>query len=139
MATAWLSKVDWAEGFDSYLLKPEDYEQIEGPLSEFFRRFTKKELYQRAIKEKVQLCPVMDAREILENEQLKSRDFWKDLEHPELGSTIVYPGPSLKLSETPLSLRRRAPLIGEHNEEIYLGELGLSVERLEALKQIGVI
>jgi formyl-CoA transferase len=61
------------------------------------------------------------------------------LEHPELGSTIVYPGPSLKLSETPLSLRRRAPLIGEHNEEIYLGELGLSVERLEALKQIGVI
>lgn len=139
LATAWLSKVDWAEGFDSYLLKPEDYEQIEGPLSEFFRRFTKKELYQRAIKEKVQLCPVMDAREILENEQLKSRDFWKDLEHPELGSTIVYPGPSLKLSETPLSLRRRAPLIGEHNEEIYLGELGLSVERLEALKQIGVI
>jgi len=139
LATAWLSEVDWAEGYDSYLLKPEDYEQIEGPLSEFFRRFTKKELYQKAIREKVQLYPVLNAREILENEQLKSRDFWKDVEHPELGSVIVYPGPALKLSETPLSLRRRAPHMGEHNEEIYLGELGLSGERLEALKQQGVI
>ena len=139
LATAWRSEVDWVKGYDSYLLKPEDYEQIEGPLSEFFRRFTKKKLYQKAIRHKVQLYPVLNAEEILENEQLKSRDFWKDVEHPELGTVIVYPGPAIKLSETPLSLRCRAPHMGEHNEEIYIGELGFSGERLEELKQKGVI
>jgi formyl-CoA transferase len=34
---------------------------------------------------------------------------------------------------------RRAPLIGEHNEEVYINELGLSKEELLTLKQAGVI
>jgi crotonobetainyl-CoA:carnitine CoA-transferase CaiB-like acyl-CoA transferase len=36
-------------------------------------------------------------------------------------------------------IRRRAPLIGEHNEEIYKKELGLSAEELMVLKQSGII
>ncbi len=139
LASAWLREVDWVKGYDDYLLKPEDYERMEGPLSKFFLRFTKKELYQMAIKDKVQLCPVFTAKDIFENEQLRSRDFWKEVEHPELDVVLTYPGPALKLSETPLSLRCRAPLIGEHNEEIYLGELELSRERLEELKKLRVI
>lgn len=139
LASAWLSEVDWLKGFDDYLLKPEDYDRMEGPLSEFFRRFSKKELYEKAIRDKVHLYPVFNAKEIFENEQLRSRDFWKEVEHPELDVVLTYPGPALKLSETPLSLRFRAPLIGEHNEEIYLDELGLSNERLEELKQARVI
>ena len=38
-----------------------------------------------------------------------------------------------------MKIRRRAPLIGEHNREIYCGELGLSEEELEMLKEVGVI
>jgi hypothetical protein len=38
-----------------------------------------------------------------------------------------------------MKMRRRAPLIGEHNEEIYHGELGISKEQLIALKNTGVI
>jgi benzylsuccinate CoA-transferase BbsE subunit len=139
LATAWLREVDWVKGYDDYLLKPEHYKEIEGPLSEFFRRYTKKELYQKAREERVQLYPVYTSQDILEDEQLKSQDFWQQVDHPEIGAVIVYPGPALKVSNAPLTLRRRAPLIGEHNEEIYLGELGMTREKLARLKHRDII
>ena len=53
--------------------------------------------------------------------------------------SITYPGVFTNASETPLTISRRAPLIGEHNEEIYEKELGLSREELLILKQAGII
>jgi len=71
--------------------------------------------------------------------QLLSRKFWVELEHPELNKQIIYPGPFAKMTETPLDLRWRAPRIGEHNEEIYVKELGISHEELSSLKESGII
>jgi crotonobetainyl-CoA:carnitine CoA-transferase CaiB-like acyl-CoA transferase len=61
------------------------------------------------------------------------------VEHPELGDTLQYPGAPAKMKETPWKIYRRAPLIGEHNEEVYEKELGLSKEDLAVLKANGVI
>ena len=52
---------------------------------------------------------------------------------------VVYPGAFAKLAEGSCKIRRRAPLIGEHNEEIYVSELGLSREELAILKQARAI
>ena len=60
-------------------------------------------------------------------------------EHPELGDTITYPGAFAKFNNNPIEIRRRAPLIGEYNQEIYEEELGMSREQLILLKQAGVI
>jgi crotonobetainyl-CoA:carnitine CoA-transferase CaiB-like acyl-CoA transferase len=62
-----------------------------------------------------------------------------DINHPELSNHITYPGAFAKLSETPLNIRCRAPLIGEHNLDIYQGELGLSSSKLNDLQHAGVI
>ena len=43
------------------------------------------------------------------------------------------------MSDTPIVMRRRAPLIGEHNDEIYRKELRFSKDKLVLLKQTGVI
>jgi formyl-CoA transferase len=85
------------------------------------------------------LAPVSDAGDLLENPQLKSREFWVKLEHPELEDAFIYPGPFVKMSETPVTVRRRAPLIGEHNNEVYRDEMGISVKELVTLKQAGII
>jgi len=61
-----------------------------------------------------------------------------EMEHPELHDTLTYVGPSIKLMETPIRFRRRAPLIGEHNQEVY-AELGLSRDEIIALKEGGII
>ena len=60
------------------------------------------------------------------------------LKYPELGTTLTYPGAFVKASETPLGIRRRAPLIGEHNEEVY-SELGIVKKELINLKQGNII
>ena len=53
--------------------------------------------------------------------------------------TITYPGAWAISSEANLNIRRRAPLIGEHNQEIYERELGMTKEELAILKQSGVM
>ena len=81
--------------------------------------------------------PVNDCTEVVADEQLASRDFWVEVEHPELGATITYPGAPYKSDQTPWRIRRRAPLIGEHNQEIY-AELGLTPAQINELKQVGI-
>jgi crotonobetainyl-CoA:carnitine CoA-transferase CaiB-like acyl-CoA transferase len=70
---------------------------------------------------------------------LDSRQYWRSLEHPELGLSFRYPGPFVRFSETPIVYRRRPPTVGEHNREFYLDELGLSETQFQHLTQRGVI
>ncbi|MCK4790930.1 MAG: CoA transferase, partial [Desulfobacteraceae bacterium] len=91
-----------------------------------------------AVKRRIMGYPVSTAKDIMENPQLAAREVWQEIEHPELNDTITYPGPWVKLSKSSLGIRRRAPLIGEHNEEIYK-ELGLPRQDVLALKQANVI
>jgi crotonobetainyl-CoA:carnitine CoA-transferase CaiB-like acyl-CoA transferase len=114
-------------------------DRLEKPIGEFFLRYTKAELYLESFKRGIMLYPVCNAKDIRENEQLKARNYWVNIEHSELGTTITYPGAFAKLSETPLTFKKRAPLIGEHNPEIYEQELGLSKSELAVLHQSGVI
>jgi crotonobetainyl-CoA:carnitine CoA-transferase CaiB-like acyl-CoA transferase len=76
---------------------------------------------------------------VLENYQLKARDYWVKLEHPELGITLTYPEYFFFCSQTENFVKRRAPLIGEDNEDIYVKELRLPRTELAALKKAGVI
>jgi crotonobetainyl-CoA:carnitine CoA-transferase CaiB-like acyl-CoA transferase len=77
-------------------------------------------------------------RDLLNDECLKERHFWKEIEHPELGASLTYPREFVRSSEIDCSMRFRAPLIGEHNDEVF-SEIGISGKELESLKQTGVI
>ncbi len=138
IAPDYLLNFDWT-AFDMARQTQEMQDQIEAPIAQLFSKHSKAELYGEAQKRGIMLCPVSTARDILENTQLKARDFWVKLDHPGLSSDIVYPGPFAKLSRTPLTVRRRAPRRGEHNAEIYGRELGLSKSQLRLLHQSGVI
>ena len=69
----------------------------------------------------------------------KDRQFWVEVEHPELGRSFIYPGGAAIYSKTPWRISRRAPLLGEHNEEVLRGELGLAPEELSLLGERGVV
>ena len=140
LATDFLKSIDWLQ-FD--LADPkvdqEYVNQIIDPLTKFFKLHTKRELLEGAVERHILVFPLGSAKETVESPQLAAREYWTEVEHPELGDTITYPGPFIKLSETPVAIRRRAPLIGEHNEEIYINDLGLTSKELITLKQAGVI
>jgi len=61
------------------------------------------------------------------------------VEHPELGRSFVYPGEAAIYNGSPWQISRRAPLIGEHNTEIFCDELGLSRSELCVLAENRVI
>ena len=138
MAPEFFKKIDWPS-LDMAKQTQEEQDRLEEVVARFFAKYTKAELYRRANQEGVLLCPQSSCRDILENTQLQSRDFWVKVGHPELGEPITYPGAFLKASDTPPALRRRAPLVGEHNEEIYRGELGLSEDEMSRMSLAGVI
>ena len=133
-----MGQIDWKKmGWDEIT---EDVAcQINAILTKFFSRHTKQELYEGAIKRGIQIVPALTAKETREFPQLAARGYWVEIEHPELETTITYPGGFIKSTEMTCGIRRRAPLIGEHNEEIYMKELGLSAEELTVLKQSGII
>ena len=62
-----------------------------------------------------------------------------EVEHPELGKTFRYPGAPYRFTASPWAVRRRAPLLGEDNQAISGGELGLGPQELAALSKDGVI
>jgi crotonobetainyl-CoA:carnitine CoA-transferase CaiB-like acyl-CoA transferase len=70
---------------------------------------------------------------------LRDRGFFTEVEHPELGRRFIYPGGAAIYNGSPWRISRRAPLVGEHNEEIFCGELGVQKAALTLLAESGVI
>ena len=81
---------------------------------------------------------VSDGRDLVEDPQLEARAFWAELDHPDVGRRR-YPGNPIKLSETPVTYRFGAPCLGQHNEEVLGGLLGMSSAELAELQEAGVI
>jgi benzylsuccinate CoA-transferase BbsE subunit/naphthyl-2-methylsuccinate CoA transferase subunit len=117
----------------------EQANEIIAILAQFFKRHTKAELFKMAIESRFQIGPCNDASDVLNHPQLEFRKFWKDIEHPEVGATLKYPGGSVMLSDGYCGIRRRAPLIGENNTEIYQKELNMSEDKIRDLKERRVI
>lgn len=138
MVNDYLMKIDFPN-WDVFKITQEEMDKVEEPIYKFFMNHTKDELQREGAKKKVPIVPVSSVSEVVNSEQLKAREFWIGVEHPELGETIRYPGFAMKLSQAPCQVRYRAPLIGEHNLEIYQNELGLSKKQLLYLVQSKVI
>src|SRR3989304_2332865 len=117
----------------------EEIDRMEEPISRFFKDVAKKDFFEERIKREILGYPVASVEEIFQDPQLEFRKFWQSIDHPELATSILYPGGFAKFSEGPCKIWRRAPLMGEHNEDIYCGELGMKKEEVENLKKEGVI
>lgn len=133
-----LADVDFSK-LDMRSLEPETWKAWEQTFSEFFLKYTAQELYQEAVKRRFYLFPVADAEQAFNDQQLAARRYWVDVEHPELGDSITYPGGPYKFDLPVWGIRRRPPLVGEHNMEIYHDELGYSAGELSQLKEAGII
>ena len=81
---------------------------------------------------------VLNAAELTANEHLHARNFFWEIDHPEVGPKI-YAGQPFRMSGTPLNLREPAPCLGQHNEYVLKEVLGYSEEEIEDLKARDVI
>ncbi|HUS77969.1 MAG TPA: CoA transferase [Patescibacteria group bacterium] len=86
----------------------------------------------------VPVAPVLDLDQVKANEHAKAREMFVKVDHPTLGE-VSLPGFPIKFSETKGDITMPAPLLGQHNEEVYSELLGLSKEKLEELRREGVV
>jgi benzylsuccinate CoA-transferase BbsE subunit len=116
-------------------------QRFEALMTGFFARFTKWELLDMSFNREKQVftVPTDTPKDIANSPHLIARGFIQDIEHPELERTIRYPGPPYRLPESPWRIARRAPLIGEHNYEIYHDVLGLDEDEIARLERDGVV
>ena len=111
---------------------------LDGWIGELTARFTVDEVYHEGQRRHVAFTPVNGAAAVADDPHLAAREYFVALEHPRVGA-LRYPGAPYRLSGTPWRLARPAPAVGQHNAEIYQGELGLSGDECRALARRGVI
>jgi len=131
---------DWA-ALDLTKVSSEKIRSWERVIGDFFLAHTQKELYQGALEKRIPLTPLNDMSGVVGDEQLAARDFWVGVDHAELRTNIRYPGFLFLTTEERCMprVKGRAPLMGEHNAEIYLKELGLHEDELNALQREGIV
>lgn len=138
---ATIRDIDWIT-FGGQLLKGRgipEYERVAQAVGDFLRARTKADLLRAALERSLLIAPVTTVDEVVQSEHLAARQYWRPLAHTELGRTFKYPGPFAQFSRTPIAYRRRPPTVGEHNQEIYCQELGMTEARLVELRNQGVI
>jgi benzylsuccinate CoA-transferase BbsF subunit len=86
----------------------------------------------------VAAVPVMGAEERLFNPHFRERGLYADIDHPSLGAEPIF-NLMWNLSQTPSAIRRHAPLMGEHNQQVFCEILGMSAQEVKALEETQVI
>ncbi|MFZ2102643.1 MAG: CoA transferase [Oricola sp.] len=81
--------------------------------------------------------PVLDGKEVFENEELRAAHHFVKSVHAVLGESMM-PAPPMQLSDTPWRIEP-SPLLGEHNREIFVSLLGMEWAEVEKLAEAGVL
>jgi len=125
---------DW----ENFIYRVGNAEDLYAIMLEFTTKFTQIELWEAGFREGVPITPIYDIPTFTNSADATARKFFVEVDHAVAGKG-QYPGPPYKWSETQPSVRRPAPCLGEHNEEIYCGELGLTTGDITALRYAGVL
>jgi benzylsuccinate CoA-transferase BbsE subunit len=146
----WTSLVEWvaSDGKAQDLTAPEwqdviyrakHAEHLFDVLDQWVKDYSRDELLERAQMLRLPYATVRSPEALFDDEQLRARDYFVAVEHPERGRTFRYPGAPYLFNGSPWRAYRRPPLVGEHTSEILQQELGLSSDYVAALAVGGII
>jgi len=113
-------------------------EEINGIVADWIAERKRSDVEKRFDQFGVAYTAVLDMADVFSNEHYLAREMLVRVLDKQLGDAVVQ-NVVPKFSRTPGGIKHLGPLLGEHNEEIYCGELGYSKERLDELRKAGVI
>lgn len=111
--------------------------RVDQLMQELGMKYTKVELMNEGQRRGIPITIVATAKDAYQDPHLKAREYFVEVQHPVMGK-LNYAGAPYKFSASPWQIGGPAPLIGQHNEEIY-GELGFTEQDLAILKAEGII
>jgi crotonobetainyl-CoA:carnitine CoA-transferase CaiB-like acyl-CoA transferase len=132
---------EWAKNsiFENRIKTTDEYgDQADTYLSEWLMKHDKQEIFKLCQDNKVPAAPIKTVDEVANDEHLKERNYFVELNDPHRGKLKI-PGFCYKFSLTPSVIEHQAPYLGEHNKKVYCDQLGYSTKELNALKRAEVI
>jgi len=129
---------DWARDpkFATLPDRKRNEEELDRLIGEWTSTLSAEEVMAKLQSVGVEGAVVKNPQEMYDDPHLKQY-LWAEMEHAEIGKYHVQV-PSFKLSRVPTQLRKSAPLLGEHNEYVYVNLAGFSREEYQKLQQEGV-
>ena len=115
-----------------------NYASMEAEVAALVRGKTRREIWTAMSGLGLASGPVLSVAEAFDDEHLKARGAVAEIEHPDAGKVKLL-APWIRFSSTPTAITAPAPLMGQHNREVYGGILGLSDEEIQALQRNKVI
>lgn len=125
---AWTGEKRFADAFRRW----KNQEELDRLIGEWTVEHTDYALMNILQESGVAAVPSFDLPDFVSDPHLQERDWFTEVEHPEAGKN-VWVNPPWKLSATPAGITRPAPLMGQHNEYVFLELLGMPVEEFASL------
>lgn len=135
-----LGTPEWTkeEKFSTHTLRESNFNDLKARLLEEALKYDSADLFHRIQSQGTACAPVCSAEQVFNSPQTKARDFCKEIEHPAAGK-LIYPGLPYKVSKTVPHDNHGAPLLGQHNEEVYGNRLGYTRQDLVKFREASVI
>jgi CoA:oxalate CoA-transferase len=129
-----LSDPAWYDG----MFRLANVDIIDPIFKEFMMKKSKKEITDLCQSKGIPCTAVNTPEDVFSDPHMIERGFTTELEHPVIGR-YRYLAPPYMINETPGSIQRPAPLLGQHNTEVFQGELGFSDLDIQKLKTNNII
>jgi crotonobetainyl-CoA:carnitine CoA-transferase CaiB-like acyl-CoA transferase len=131
---------EWAtwEVAANRFVRASNWDALRPFMEEWVSQWNAADLYRAAQEKRIPFAPVSTLGTLLDSDHLKARGFFVEVAHPEAGK-LTQAGAPYKLSETPWEVRRPAPTLGQHNDEILGDRLGLAEADIRSLEQAGAV
>jgi crotonobetainyl-CoA:carnitine CoA-transferase CaiB-like acyl-CoA transferase len=113
-------------------------EAVDGAIAAWTQTLGKMEIFAIAKERRIPLAPVREVDEVMRDPHMHERGFLVEIEHDEIGP-ITVPTSPLRFHGADRRKTSPSPKLGQHNEEVYGGWLGLSGAEIGDLKASGVI
>jgi len=124
--------------FSSPAARVENRVLVDATIEAWSKTLPKMEIFAISKQRRIPLAPVREVDEVMHDRHMHERGFLDDIEHDEMGP-ITVPTSPLRFHGADRRKTTPSPKLGQHNDEIYGGWLGLSVDEIIELKNAGVI
>ncbi len=123
--------------FNTNFARLQNNDELEAIVYEWAAGHDAMDVYHKAGETRAPVAAVHGIGDLFASPQLKDRGFFQEAVHP-LAGVLTYPGPQFRMTELEWTAGR-APLLGEHNADLYCDEMGMSRRDLLRLRAAGVV